>query len=356
MKILLIADSHPEGLFNIQCLMQRLVQKHKTCHISLMAPKGLHSLARRLEHLDDLLVLPESNVPFKYFWFAGRQLEADSFDQAILLTRNWKPALIPWISGVERRTSWLGRFRFMSVNDARWLSRKQFPTEKAQYLSFADDHGESVDELPLAKLKHDPANGAEQIKSHYLASERPVALFCPGGPLNKNQRWPAAHWSKLSAELIEQGWAVWLLAPKSDLAFCEQICAGLDREEQMEISNLAGRLAWEDMVDLIANSRVVVAQDNIFSHMALALDMPLVALSGATEFRQHLSEQVMQQARSVSSDRHCQPCGQDSCRMDRSLDKGGDKSTRGAPSCLQELSVDRVRAAVLSMVPMQATD
>jgi len=100
------------------------------------------------------------------------------------------------------------------------------------------------------------------------------------------------------------------------------------------------------MVDLIAQSRAVVAQNNIFSHMALALDRPLVSLSGAHEFSRYLPENS--DARSVSSDRHCQPCEQDSCRMET------DQS--GTAPCIQALSVDRVRAAILSMVPMQAVD
>ena len=42
MKILLIAENHPEGLLNIQALIQRLVQKYDEVHISLMVSEGLH--------------------------------------------------------------------------------------------------------------------------------------------------------------------------------------------------------------------------------------------------------------------------------------------------------------------------
>lgn len=346
MKILLIAENHPEGLLNIQALIQRLVQKYDEVHISLMAPEGLQSLARRLPDVDELFTFPDASMPLKYFWLAGRQLEEYHFDQAIVLNSSWRAAMVAWMSGIERRTGYLRRMRVIVLNDTRWLNTQQFATEKAQYLALADDHGEAVTELPDAKLLVDQANAAEQIKTHYLQSERPTVVLCPGGTLAQNQRWPASHWARLAAELIEQGWAIWLVAPKADQGFCEQICAGLDREQQMEISNLAGRLAWEDMVDLIAQSRAVVAQNNIFSHMALALDRPLVSLSGAHEFSRYLPENS--DARSVSSDRHCQPCEQDSCRMD--------KGQSGTAPCIQALSVDRVRAAILSMVPMQAVD
>lgn len=77
------------------------------------------------------------------------------------------------------------------------------------------------------------------------------------------QRWPVERWSALAAQLIEQGWQVWLIAPVKEQAFCEQICAGLNREQQMEIANLSGRLAWDDKIDLIGLSRAVLAQETL---------------------------------------------------------------------------------------------
>lgn len=344
MKILLISDAHPEGLFNIQCLMQRLVQKYRECHICLMAPQSLHSLARRMEHLNELLVLPDTRMPLKYFWIAGRQLETWEFDQAIILTHNWKPSLVPWMAGVSRRTGYLGRLRLITVNDARWLSRKNVPCETTQYVALADDHGEAVQEFSQPRFLANHDNAATLIRSHYLESERPVAVFCPGGPLHQNQHWPATHWARLAIELIEQGWSIWLIAPQADRLLCEQICSGLDREQQMEISNLAGQLAWEDMIDLISQSRVLVAQDNIFTQMGQAIEHPVVSLSGAHQPTAAIEEQVQ----TVSSGRSCQPCNQDVCAHSRN-------QTLSAP-CLQELSVDRVRSAILSMVPVQAVD
>lgn len=351
MKILLIADEHPEGLLNLQVLMQRLVLKHRNCRISLLAPKALQSLARRLPLLDELLVLPEAEVHFKYFWWAGRQLEDYHFDQAIVLTRRWKPALIPMLSGVERRTGWLGRLRFILLNDARLLNSKQFPTERQQYLALADDHGEACKEIPEPELFADAEQGQALLQSHYLQDDiqddKPVALFCPAAALADNQRWPAHHWSQLAAELIAQGWAVWLMAPKAEQALCEQICAGLDREQQMSISNLAGRLAWEEMIDLMALSRVVVAQDRLFSQFALALKQPLVALSGTSGLQEFMPLDQPEKSRTVRSDLYCQPCEPNSCHLTR--------GNRTAP-CVEALTVTRVKAAVMSMVPIQALD
>ena len=346
MNILLISDAHPEGLFNIQCLMQRLVQKYKECHICLMAPQTIHSLARRLEHLDELLVLPDMTMPLKYFWIAGRQLETWQFDQAIILTHNWKPALIPWMAGVSRRTGYLGRLRLITVNDARWLSRKNVPCETTQYVALADDHGEAVQEFTQPRLIADKTNAQALIKEHYLESERPVAVFCPGGTARQNQKWPASQWAQLAIELIDQGWTIRLIAPQADQEFCEQICASLDREQQMEIANLAGRLAWEDMVDLMASGRVTVTLNNIFASIVQALEQPLVVLSGASEFQP--DDKDASEQRSVSSDRSCQPCDQTECQRIRNR-------TITVP-CMEELSVDRVRSSILSMVPVQEVD
>ena len=362
MKILLIADHAPDALLDIQCVIQRLIRKHRECRISLMAPAHLHSLARRLDGLDDLLTLPDAKASGKLFWIAGRQLEAwqkkfETFYLALVFTRRWKPALIPWMAGIPRRSGQLGRFRFMLINDASWMSAGQFPDRRSRYLALADDHGEMPAETYQPKLVADPDNARSLLKIHYLDQERPALMFCPGGDLPENQRWPAERWSALAAQLIDQGWQIWLSAPSAQSAFCEQICAGLDRERQMEISNLSGRLAWEDKIDLMAFSRAVLAQETLYSQLALVLNHPLVVLQGAgllQEFqpinheRQSLQASPQTQRTAlVSVSRDCQPCNDSICR-------NSDRSSRAA--CIQDLSVERVRSALLSMVPMQALD
>jgi len=114
----------------------------------------------------------------------------------------------------------------------------------------------------------------------------------------------------------------------------------------MEIANLVGRLAWEDMVDLMASGRVTVTLNNIFASIVQALEQPLVVLSGASEFQP--DDKDASEQRSVSSDRSCQPCDQTECQRIRNR-------TITVP-CMEELSVDRVRSSILSMVPVQEVD
>ncbi|MFG1489793.1 hypothetical protein ABMA58_11140, partial [Oceanospirillum sp. HFRX-1_2] len=52
-------------------------------------------------------------------------------------------------------------------------------------------------------------------------------------------------------------------------------------------------------------------------------------------------------SRVVSSDRSCQPCNDLICRRHKN---------KATDPCIHDLSVERVRSALLSMVPMQATD
>ncbi|WP_028305249.1 lipopolysaccharide heptosyltransferase II [Oceanospirillum maris] len=381
MKMLLIADDQPDALLDLQCVIQRLIRKHRECRISLMAPQGLHALARRLKGLDDLLMLPEANAPTKLYWIAGRQLEEWQqefipFDQALVFTRRWKPALIPWMAGIPRRSGRLGNARFMLINDARWMNTRQHPDRKSQYLTLADDHGEMPDEVLLPQLFADRNNGLSLVKQHYLDKERPAVAFCPGGKLTDPQRWPVERWTSLAAQLIDQGWQVWLIAPATEQSLCEAICMGLDRERQMEIANLSGRLAWDDKIDLMALSRAVLSQETLYSRLTKALNHPLVVIKGAGGLQEYLptnfdhqshqlsiqpqenkrqaanalknrSSQNSAPAQYVNSDRHCQPCQYDTCRHNTGED---------TDPCIHDLSVERVRSALLSMVPMQAVD
>ncbi|OOV87104.1 lipopolysaccharide heptosyltransferase II [Oceanospirillum linum] len=362
MKILLIADETPDALLDVQCVIQRLIRKHRECRISLMAPAHLHSLARRLVGLDDLLTLPDTKAAGKLFWIAGRQLEEwqkafEPFDQALVFTSRWKPSLVPWMAGIDRRSGTLGRFRFMLINDARWMPVGKFPTRRSRYLALADDHGEMSDEPLEPELFSDRDNAWALSKEHHLDPERPAMVFCPGGDLRSGQRWPIERWTKLAEQLIDQGWQVWLIAPRTERAFCEQICAGLDHERQMDVSNLSGRLAWDDKLDLLAQSRAVLAQETLYSQLCRALNHPLVMLRGSGELdvvipedhdlQGNQSTPQRAQVKTVSSDRTCQPCHDLVCRQHKN---------KATDPCIHDLSVERVRSALLSMVPMQAVD
>lgn len=370
MKILLIADETPDALLDIQCVIQRLTRKYRECRICLMAPVHLHSLAQRLVGLDDLFTLPNADAAGKLFWIAGRQLEEwqktfEPFDQALVFTSRWKPSLVPWMAGIERRSGTLGRLRFMLINDARWMPARQFPTRRSRYLALADDHGEMCRDSYEPKLFADADNAQALIKEHYLDQERPAMVFCPGGDLAMGQRWPAERWSKLAEQLIDQGWQIWLIAPRSEQAFCEQICVGLDHERQMEVSNLCGRLAWDDTLDLLAQGRAVLTQETFYSQLGRALGQPLVLLQGTgqlqafaptdtgqlrqsspqSSFPSHRQESLVTSV--GSSDQISPSCNDLICRQHKN---------KATDPCIHDLSVERVRSALLSMVPIQAVD
>jgi len=263
-------------------------------------------------------------------WIAGRQLEEwqkefEPFDQALVFTPRWKPSLIPWMAGIDRRSGTLGRFRFMLINDARWMPVGKFPTRRSRYLALADDHGEMSDEPLEPQLFSDLDNARALSKEYHLNPERPAMVFCPGGDLRSGQRWPVERWTKL--------------------------------ERQMDVSNLSGRLAWDDKLDLLAQSRAVLAQETLYSQLCRALNHPLVMLRGSGELDVVIPEDHDQQGnqstpqraqvKTVGSDRTCQPCHDLVCRQHKN---------KATDPCIHDLSVERVRSALLSMVPMQAVD
>lgn len=368
MKILLIAGHDPAALLDIQCVIQRLHHKHRQCRISLMAPEALQTLARRLEGLDDLLVLPDADAPFKLFWIAGRQLEEwqkthQPFDLALVFTRRWKPALIPWMGGIARRSGQLGRLRFNLLNDARWMTRSAFPTRQSRYLALADDHGEMPDTLYQPRLQTDAEAGQVLLRQHFIDPERPVITLCPSAITDAAPHWPARHWATLAAQLIDQGWQIWLIAPAAEQPFCEQICAQLDRERQMEVSNLCGRLAWDDTLDLMALSRAVVAQQPLFSAFAGALEQPLIRLQADGTLQvQHQDEQQALHSSPQKTLSHRQPlqapagAGAAAAAAPGCDHKGCPGYRSPEHSCIHQLSVDQVRSALLSMVPQLALD
>jgi heptosyltransferase-2 len=98
--------------------------------------------------------------------------------------------------------------------------------------------------------------------------------------------------------------------------------------------DLCGKVALEDVVDILAAARLVVANDSGLMHVAAAVGTPLVAVYGATSPDD--TPPLSPAARSVALELGCQPCRRHVCPL-------------GHTNCLVQLDPERVLAAARDM-------
>lgn len=154
-------------------------------------------------------------------------------------------------------------------------------------------------ELPLPEVTM--ARWRARATAHGLPG-RYVALHL--GAHAEHRRWPTADWVVLARALIDRGEALLLLGQgASEVDACRQVAAACPAA-----IDLAGQLAWEEMLAAIAQCGLLVAHDSAPIHVAAAYDRPRICLAaGINDLRvwlqsHHRSVVLMHPV-------GCAPCG-----------------------------------------------
>ena len=157
--------------------------------------------------------------------------------------------------------------------------------------------------------------------------------FAPGAEYGPAKRWPPAHYAALARSLHAQGGLpVLLLGSPGEAALCKAI----SQQAAGACQVLAGQIALESAMALIAAARGVVSNDSGLMHVAAAFGVPQAALFGSTSPEHtpplNASARVLWLKEELQLD--CAPCFDRACRF-------------GHTRCLAELAPARVQAALL---------
>lgn len=148
----------------------------------------------------------------------------------------------------------------------------------------------------------------ELIFSSFRADDRLVAI-APGS-IWPTKRWPLEYYGELLGLLESRGIRVILIGGEEDREVCSRL------ESQIAL-NLAGELTLLESAAAIGTVRAIVTNDSAPLHIASAMNIPTVAIFGATT--PYLGFGPLAEGSFVveNDDVHCRPCGRHggkSCR------------------------------------------
>jgi len=248
------------------------------------------------------------------------------YTRALVLPNSWKSALIPWLAGIPRRTGYLGEARWVLLNDARRLRRKDMPRLVDRFAALAAQPGELVPLPPAPKLVPDVGNRAAAVNALNLRSRKRVAILCAGAEYGPAKRWPPTNFAELAARFLESGMQVWLVGSPNDRIAAEAVLRAAGELAPL-IRDLTGHTDLGTAIDLLSLASVVVSNDSGLMHAAAAVGAPLIALFGSSSpsFTPPLSP-VAQIAKIEIA---CSPCFQRECPL-------------GHFKCLRDLAPDAV--------------
>ena len=333
-KLLVVGPAWVGDMVMAQSLYRNLEACRPGVEIHVLAPGWSLPLVGRMPEVARAI---EIDVAHGELGFAkrralGLRLRAESYDQAIVLPRSLKAALVPYLARIPLRTGFRGEWRFGLINDMRKLDTDRLDGTVLRYVALGSaDRGDRPRVLP-PKLGVDADNQRALVERLGLASDRPVVALLPGAEYGPAKCWPIENFGVLAQWLARAGAAVWVLGSAAERPLGEQI---RDLAPDPNVHNLCGATTLVDAVDLLGAAAAAVSNDSGLMHVVAAVGVHVVAIYGSTspDFTPPLTDSKTVLYRNLA----CSPCFERHCPLEHL-------------NCLREIAVEAVFEAAMNAV------
>ena len=337
-KILVVGPAWVGDMVMAQSLFISLRQRLPNARIDVLAPGwSLPVLARMPEvHTAIAMPLTHGQLGLGQRWKLGRSLRHNGYDQAIVLPRSLKAALVPWFAGIPVRTGFRGEFRYGLINDMRVLDKAVLTQTVQRFVALGLPRGSVVDRppaIPAPRMAVTQDSVAGALAKFELALDRPVLGIMPGAEYGPAKQWPAGHYAQLAATMASRGWQTWIFGSSKEQALGTEIAEGAGTSA---VKNLCGATALQDVVDLLSVCTAVVSNDSGLMHIAGAVDVPVIGLYGSSS--PEYTPPLAPRHTVIRLGLDCSPCFARTCRF-------------GHYNCLVNIEVERVAQEIHHWAP-----
>ena len=269
-KILIIGPSWVGDMVMAQSLFMALKQQQPDCQIDVLAPAWSFPLLERMPEVTESIEMPLTHGQFGWGLrkTIGKQLQANGYDQAILLPNSWKSGLIPFFANIPLRTGFLGEVRWGLLNDARKLDKQALTMTVQRFVALAFVKNHQHTGYPTLALEIKACDQQAVVKQFNVDAEKKILALCPGAEYGPAKQWPAKHFAELAKQKLADGWAVWIFGSAKDQKVSKQI-------KQLAggyCQDFSGKTSLAEAIDLMSLAEVVVSNDSGLMHVAAALD------------------------------------------------------------------------------------
>lgn len=314
--------------------LRALQQEFPGAEISILAKPWVADLYGREPFCHR--VIPYTPSTFAEKWRAGRALQSENFDVAILLQNAFEAALVAFAARIPERIGYARDGRSMLLTRAIPVPKRgEIPRhERFYYLELLRRAG-ILPELPACEMIR--LDGAAAAREAGLDQFRKLGLgetivgVSPGAAYGTAKQWlPDRFASAASRVARDLRGRVAIFGSESERELCgfvAQACTAPTR-------NFAGETTLKQFVEMAAACRVYLTNDSGAMHIASALGVPTVTVFGATD--DVGTGPTGPLARVVREPVECSPCLKRECPIDH--------------RCMTRVEADRVAQVALDLL------
>ena len=313
----------------VQSLFMALKHQNQENIIDVLAPAWSSPVLSRMPEVRSVVEVDigDGELQLAKRIHVGKTLRGQ-YDQAIILPRSFKSALIPYFAKIPQRTAYRGEMRYGIVNDMRKLDKEITYKAVERFVNLAKDVAKPIraPKIHFPKLQVDQDKRHQEARRLAVNETTPSVALMPGAEFGPSKRWPAEYFGELAVMFKRDGYAVYIFGSPKDYAIGEEIVAASNGSA----INLCGQTSLEEVIDLISLAKIAITNDSGLMHIAAGVDRPVVAIYGAStpKYTPPLSDTTEIQYLNLD----CSPCWEKQCPY-------------GHYNCLRNLEVSRVYAS-----------
>jgi heptosyltransferase-2 len=285
-------------------------------HIAVVARPWVADLYARESSIDRVIPYPAAKGIGARLDF-GRALQAENFDGAILLQNAFDAALMAWMANIPERIGYSRDGRGLLLTRAIPVPEPgDIPRhERFYYLELLRRAG-LIDRLPpvrtirLEGLEQTRASGSALMSA--LGAATPAIGISPGAAYGNAKRWLPERFAEVAQALSPARGSVLIFGSAAERGLCEQVRTAIG--SGTDARNLAGETSLREFIDLASQCSLFLTNDSGAMHVAAALEVPTVAVFGATD--DTTTGPASPLATVVREHAECSPCLLRECPID----------------------------------------